>query len=40
MNVEDAARSIEMMYGIHRIPSLLKRADYLSRHGLTGIADR
>lgn len=34
ISLDDAARSIENMHGSHRIPALLKRADFLSRHGL------
>lgn len=30
----EAAHFIERMHGQHRVPSLIKRADYVSRHGL------
>ena len=33
--LDDAARSIANMHGCNRIPTLLKRVDYLSRHGST-----
>ncbi len=29
----DAARHIEQMHGAHRIPTLIRRADHLSRYG-------
>ncbi len=30
----EAARLIQTMHGQHRIPTLIKRADYISRHGV------
>jgi deoxyribonuclease V len=36
MHEAEAAEHIRAMHGVHRIPTLLKRADYLSRHGLAG----
>jgi len=32
----EAARLIQLMHGQYRIPTLVKRADYVSRHGLNG----
>ena len=34
IDVSEAARCIESMHGEYRIPTLLKRADFLARHGL------
>jgi deoxyribonuclease V len=31
----EAAQLIQSMHGPHRIPTLIKRADYLSRHGIS-----
>ena len=31
---DEAARWVETMHGKHRIPTLIKRADFLSRHGV------
>lgn len=34
IEMSEAARVIAAMHGPHRIPTLIKRADYISRHGL------
>jgi len=32
--VEDAAKYVQSMAGAHRVPTLIRRADHVSRHGL------